>query len=144
MSQRTPTRSSPRDTVSLSSPSGASRRFVDALHLNSIFSASPKQDVSGIRSNILGGRSSQRQRRPHQLAPHAPQRDLVQAIVDDPEQWEKLHRALKQQRRCTSMGITQDLHGLIQDRIQDMEMQDAYLSSDSSSRSPSPTSSMDC
>ena len=121
-SQRTPTRSTPRATISLASPNTtggrASQRLANALHLNNIFapSSSPKPQA---------GRPT--------LSPNAPQRDLVQAIVADPEQWEKLQRAMRQQRHCTSMGLTQDLYGLIQDRIQDMEEQDNYLASSSSS-----------
>lgn len=127
-SQRTPTRSIPRATISLSSPSTssssggrASQRLANALHLNNLFAPSSS---SKFNQHQPGSR------RP--LSPNAPQRDLVQAIVADPEQWEKLQRAMRQQRHCTSMGLTQDLHGLLQDRIQDMEEHDIYLASCSS------------
>lgn len=125
MSSFSPTRLSPRPTVSLASPSGASRRLVDALSLNLIFAAG-QDSLLGI----VGGR--EQRKRPVHFAPNTPQRDLVQAIVEDPEQWQKLQRAMRQRRNCTSMGLTQDLHGLIQDRIHDMEEQDAYLLESSS------------
>ena len=136
-SQRTPTRSTPRATISLASPTTtggrASQRLAHALHLNNLFAPSSSSSSSSLIKPVGG-------RRP--LSPNAPQRDLVQAIVADPAQWEKLQRAMRQQRHITSMGLTQDLHGLIQDRIQDMEEQDNYLASSGSSSSSSDESSV--
>lgn len=55
------------------------------------------------------------------INPHtAPQHQLLQAIIDDQEQWEKFQIAM-QSRRCRSnMSLTQNLHGLIQERIHEM------------------------
>ena len=136
-SQRTPTRSIPRAAISLSPPSTssnsrgrASQRLKNALHLNNLFAPSSfsKQPKLYRAQHDTSGRPL--------LSPNAPQRDLVQAIVADPEQWEKLQRAMRQQRQfCTSMGLIQDLHGLLQDRLQEMEEQDVYLASSSSDES---------
>ena len=92
---------------SYASPNGTPRRIVNVLPYNIQNFLSHLKEEEGLR------RKNQ-----HKMLQ---QRDLVQAIVDDPEQWEKFHQAIKQQRHCTSMGLTQDLRGLIQDRIDDME-----------------------
>jgi hypothetical protein len=60
-------------------------------------------------------------RRRNLLSGQPQQRELVRIIVEDPEQWGKLHQAMKQNKSCTSMGLTQNLRFLIQDRIDDME-----------------------
>ena len=93
---------------SYASPGGGTpRRIVGNIHhfLNHL-----KEEEGGL---LVGNRRKNQQK--------LQQRDLVQAIMDDPEQWEKFHQAIKQQRSCTSMGLTQSLRGLIQERIEDME-----------------------
>ena len=94
---------------SYASPGGTPRRIVGNIQT---FLSHLKEEEGG--SGLLVGNRRKNQQK-------LQQRDLVQAIVEDPEQWEKFHQAIKQQRSRTSMGLTQSLHDLIQDRIEDME-----------------------
>lgn len=98
---------------SYASPSGTPRRIVVQLGNIQSFLTNLKEE-EGLP--VLSGRRKNQQK--------TQQHDLVQAIMDDPQQWEKFHQAIKQQRTCTSMGLTQNLRGLIQDRIDDMEASD--------------------
>lgn len=99
-------RTNPSTAKSNQSPSGASRRIVDAVHNWGFLANMREEEVGSLRS---GNRS------------RIQQRELVRAILQDQEQWEKLHHAMQQHRCCTSMSLTQNLHGLIQDRIVEME-----------------------
>lgn len=98
-----------RPTVS---PSTASRRLV-TLGLGSKLPSWLKAEEDS---------PSTMARRRSLLSGQPQQRELVRIILEDPEQWIKLQQAMKQNKSCTSMGLTQNLRLLIQDRIDDMEL----------------------
>ena len=118
------------------SPTGGSRRsIVDAFHKLPNW-VKTEEEAAAItlarrRRSTLNGAPLQ-------------QRELVQIILEDKEQWEKLHQAMKEQKNCTSMGLTQNLRFLIQDRINDMELNHSTstigMDGSSSTRSRSLTS----
>ena len=79
------------------------------------------------------------------INPHtAQQRELVQVIMDDEEQWQKFHLAMQQRRCTTSMGLTQNLRELIQERIREMiEIEKSRLAGSESNHSVTSSSSGD-
>ncbi|CAB9516401.1 expressed unknown protein [Seminavis robusta] len=108
----------PHNNTATVSPTVAPRRLVEAtMQLGSKLPSwllRPEEESSPVirrRSTLLDTTATK-------------QRDLVQIILEDPEQWEKLHQAMQEQKSCTSMGLTQNLRSLIQDRIEDMQRND--------------------